>query len=343
MPLLPKLIERLQRHPKRIVFPEGADPRILQAARQWVTRRMGAPILLGDRGRIKDAAAQLDVNLAGMRIIEPGRSEDFDGFVSRFEELRHDKGLKPGEARAALLDNNYFATMMLASGQVDALVGGATVLASSALRPLFQIIPRQENVATASSLLILDWDEQKVGIDGSIFLADCGVIPEPTAEQLADIAIATAMIARHLTNEMPRVAMLSYSSKSASDHPAVVKMRTATELARAKAARASLPMEVDGELQVDAALDPHVAENKNVAGAVGGRANVLIFPDLASANIGFKLVQVLAGANTFGQIITGLSRPAAEISRGASAHDVFGAAAVVGCQAIDHRLLYGTP
>ena len=343
MPLLPKLIERLQRHPKRVVFPEGADPRILQAARQWVTRRMGAPILLGDRARIKEAAAQLDVNLAGMRLIEPGRSEDFDGFVSRFEELRRDKGLRPGDARAAMLDNNYYATMMLATGQVDALVGGATVLASSALRPLFQIIPRQENVATASSLLILDWDEQKVGIDGSIFLADCGVIPEPTAEQLADIAIATAMIARHLTNELPRVAMLSYSSKGASDHPAVVKMRTATELARAKAARAALPMEVDGELQADAALDPHVAENKNVGGAVGGRANVLIFPDLASANIGFKLVQVLAGANTFGQIITGLSRPAAEISRGASAHDVFGAAAVVGCQAIDHRLLYGTP
>jgi len=341
--LLPKLIERLQRHPKRIVFPEGADPRILQAARQWVTRRMGAPILLGDRARIKEAAAQLDVNLAGMRIIEPARSEDLDSFVEQFESLRRAKGLKPRDARTAMLDNNYFATMMLATSQVDALVGGATVSASSALRPLFQIIPRQENVSTASSLLILDWDEQKVGIDGSIFLADCGVIPEPTAEQLADIAIATAMIARHLTNELPRVAMLSYSSKSDSEHPGIVKMRTATALARAKAAAASLPMAVDGELQVDAALDPHVAAYKNVAGEVGGRANVLIFPDLASANIGFKLVQVLAGANTFGQIITGLSRPAAEISRGASAHDVFGAAAVVGCQAIDHRLLYGSP
>jgi phosphate acetyltransferase len=343
MSLLPKLVERLQRHPKRIVFPEGADPRVLQAARQWVTRRMGAPILLGERTRIKEAAAQLDVNLTGMRLIEPARSEDFEGFVKQFEVLRHDKGLQPGEARAALRDNNYFAAMMLAAGQVDALVGGATVSASSALRPLFQIIPRLEHVQTASSLMILDWDEQKVGIDGSLFLADCGVIPEPSAEQIADIAISTAMIAHHLTNALPRVAMLSYSSKSTADHPAVVKMRTATELGRAKATAAALPMEIDGELQVDAALDPIVAETKQVAGAVAGRANVLIFPDLASANIGFKLVQVLAGANTFGQIITGLSRPAAEISRGASAHDVFGAAAVVGCQAIDRRLLYGTP
>jgi phosphate acetyltransferase len=342
MPLLPRLIERLQRHPKRIVFPEGADPRILQAARQWVTRRMGAPILLGERARLKEAAAALDVNLTGMRLIEPARSEDFAGFVKQFEALRRDKGLKPDEAEAAMRDSNYFAAMMLAAGQADALVGGATVSASSALRPLFQIIPLLENVQTASSLMILDWDEQPVGVAGALFLADCSVLPDPTAEQLADIAIATAMIARHLTNEVPRVAMLSYASKSTIDHPAVVKMRTATELARAKANRAALPMEVDGELQVDAALDPHVAETKKVAGAVAGRANVLIFPDLASANIGFKLVQVLAGANTFGQIITGLSRPAAEISRGASAHDVFGTATVVGCQAIDRRLLHGT-
>jgi len=343
MSLLPKLVERLQRHPKRVVFPEGADPRILQAARQWVTRRLGAPILLGDRARIKEAAARLDVNTAGMRLIDPAQSEDFAGFVAQFEALRRDKGLKAGDAEAAMRDNNYFATMMLAASQVDALIGGATVSASSALRPLFQIIPRLEHVTTASSLMILDWDESKVGMDGSLFLADCSVIPEPSAEQLADIAVATAMIARHLTNELPRVAFLSYASKSALDHPAVAKMRAATGLTRAKAAAGGLPMEVDGELQVDAALDPHVAETKNVAGAVAGRANVLVFPDLASANIGFKLVQVLAGANTFGQIITGLSRPAAEISRGASAHDVFGAAAVVGCQAIDRRLLYGTP
>ena len=278
-----------------------------------------------------------------MRLIEPARSEDFDDFVARFLALRREKGCTGAQAEAALRDNNYFATMMLAAGQVDALVGGATVSASSALRPLFQIIPRLEHVTTASSLMILDWDEPRVGIEGSLFLADCGVLPEPSPEQLADIAIATALIAHHLTNALPRVALLSYASRSELDHPGVVKMRTAATLARARAAAAALPMEIDGELQADAALDPHVAETKLVAGPVGGRANVLVFPDLASANIGFKLVQVLAGANTFGQIVTGLSRPAAEISRGASAHDVFGAAAVVGCQAIDRRLLYGSP
>jgi phosphate acetyltransferase len=337
-----KLIEKLQRHPKRVVFPEGNDPRILQAARQWVTRRMGAPILLGDRSAIKASAARLDLNLQGMRIIQPEQSEDFESFIEQLTQLRRDRGMTRDEARVALRDTGYYATLMLANSQADAMVGGATRTASSALRPLFQIIPMQEHVETASSLMIIDFDEQKVGSDGSLFFADCGVIPDPTAEQLADIAITTANVVRHLTNELPRVAMLSWASKSDSQHPSLLKVREATLLARRKAALAGIELEVEGEIQVDAALDPIVADAKRVTGPVAGRANVLVFPDLACGNIAFKLVHILAGANTYGQIITGLSRPAAEISRGASAHDVFGAAAIVGCQAIDRRLLYRT-
>ena len=343
MPLVTKLIERLQRHPKRVVFPEGADPRVLQAARQWVTRRMGVPILLGERLAIKEMAAQLSLDTKGMRIIEPEQSEDLSLFTEQLERLHAEKNLAIADASAAVKNTSYYATMMLLNAQADALVGGATVSASSALRPLFQIIPRQEHVETVSSLMILDWEERKIGTDGTLFMADCGVIPEPTAEQLCDIALSTAMIARHLTNDIPRVAMLSYSTKSESLHPSIVKMRRATELARAKARAADLPMEIEGELQVDAALDTTFASVKKIEGPVAGHANVLVFPDLNSGNIAFKLVQLLAGANTFGQIVTGLSRPAAEISRGASAHDVFGAAAVVGYQAIDRRLLYGTP
>jgi len=342
MPLIPKLTEKLQRHPKRIVFAEGADPRILQAARQWVTRRMGAPILLGDRAVIKDVASRLDVNLQGIRIIEPERSEDFDAFAIQLEQLRRIKGLKLAEAGEALKDNGYFATMMVATGQADALVSGATHTASSALRPIFQIIPRLPGVDHASSLMVLDFEEKKVGSDGSLFLTDCAVIPDPTAEQLCDIALSTASIARHLTNEIPRVAMLSFATHSASNHPSLVKVRHATELARARAKSLGFAIEIEGEIQVDAALDLAVAGIKRVSGAVGGRANVLVFPDLNSGNIAFKLVQHLAGANTFGQILTGLSKPVAEISRGSSAHDVFGAATIVGAQAIDRRLLYGT-
>lgn len=342
MPLLNRLTAKLQRHPKRIVFPEGADPRILQAARQWVTRRLGVPILLGDRTAIKDHARRLDLNTAGMRLLDPARSEEFEPLAVELQRLRAAKGMTLEAARAALADNSTFATMMLAVGQADALVGGATQSASSALRPLFQIIPRLDHVTTASSLMILDFDEKQIGSNGTLFLADCGVIPEPTAAQLADIAISTAVIARHLTNEMPRVALLSFTSDDNSNQPSVRKVREATELARAHATSAGIEVAIDGPLQVDAALDTYVARAKQVDSAVAGRANVLVFPDLNSGNIGFKLIQHIAGANTYGQIVTGLTKPAAEISRGSSAHDVFGAAVVCGVQAIDRDLLFGT-
>ncbi len=340
MPLLNRLAAKLQRHPKRIVFPEGSDARILQAARQWVTRRLGVPILLGNRTTIKRNAAQLDLNLEGIRLLDPSRSVDLEPFAQNLFALRAAKGLTLAGAREAVKQNSTFATMMLYRGQADALVGGATETASSALRPLFQIIPRLDHVRTASSLMILDFDEKTIGSEGSLFCSDCGVIPEPTAEQLADIALSTALVARHLTNEIPRVAMLSFASSGTSQHPSVLKIRRATELARNLARETGQEIEIEGEIQVDAALDAYIAANKNIKSPVAGRANVLIFPDLNSGNIGFKLVQHIAGANAFCQIVTGLSKPAAEISRGSSAHDVFGAAVVCGVQAIDQNLLF---
>ncbi|AWI10582.1 phosphate acyltransferase [Ereboglobus luteus] len=344
MPIIPKLAAKLQRHPKRVVFAEGNDPRILQAARQWVTRRMGAPILLGDRTLIKNSAMRLDINLQGMRIIDPAQSEEFEPFALQFAELRRsrDKEISLDEARDTMRDTSYFATMMLANAQADCLVGGATRVASSALRPLFQIIPKHEHAQNVASLMIIAFDEHKVGSDGTLFFADCGVIPEPTAEQLADIAVSTAQIAYHITNETPRIAMLSWATHSDASHPSIVRVRRATQLARVKAIEAGLTVEIEGEIQADAALDALTAQTKKIGGPVAGRANVLIFPDLASGNIAFKLVNILGGSYAYGQILTGLSRPAAEISRGSSAHDVYGAAVIVGCQAIDHKLLYGT-
>lgn len=342
MALIQRLIEKMQRHPKRIVFPTGNDPRILQAARQFSSRRMGVPVIIGDRTQIKETAARLDINLDGIRIVEPERSDDFEDFVLRFENLRRYKGIKAEEARIAMKNNNYYAAMMLATGQVDAVVAGATATASSALRPLFQIIPRLEGVKTASSLMILELEDKRFGIDGALFLADCGVIPEPTAEQLADIALATARIAHHLTNTLPRVAMLSFSTNSYNPrYLSVAKVKAAAEIARERARTSQVEIEIEGEIQVDAALDPFVAQAKGSIGGVSGKANVLIFPDLNSGNIASMMMRILAGANTYGQIITGLSKPAAEISRSASAHDILGTATLVGCQAIDHRLLYG--
>lgn len=343
MSLINRLSVRLQNHPKRVVYPEGTDPRIIQAARQYATRGLGVPILLGDRTRIKINAARLDIKLDGVKIIEPARSDELEDFMTKFQGLRRFRNLDKQSARDYVLNNNYFATLMLATGGADAIVSGATINASSALRPLFQIIPTQEGVQTASSMLILEKEDSRLGIDGALFMADCGVIPEPTSEQLADIACTTAGLAWHLTNERPRVAMLAFSSKANKDkHSSIARMKAATSLAKDKARDHDMPVEIDGELQADAALDPFVAEQKEIGGSVAGQANVLVFPDLNSGNIASKLAQIVSGARSYGQIITGLSKPAAEISRGASAHDIFGATVIVAAQAVDKKYLYPT-
>lgn len=340
MALIDRLLGKLQRHPKRIVFPEGADARIIQTARQLATRRCGVPVLLGDRGEIKDRAHRLDIRLDGIRILEPERSEDFELFVPMVDAHPRFGSLAPSEKRALLLDRHNFAALMLTSGRVDALVGGATVTASSGLRSLFRIVPKQNGVKSASSMLILDQEKTELGFGGLLFLADCGVIPEPTTEQLADIAVTTASIAGHLTGEIPRVAFLSYSTHSAHPPPDIGRLREAVEIARVRAQNLKIELLVDGELQLDAALDPETAEQKGVGTSpVAGRANVLIFPNLHAGNIAAKMIQTVAGARTYGQIITGLNRPCAEISRGAHIYDIFGTAVITACQAIDQKLL----
>jgi phosphate acetyltransferase len=334
------VIEKLQRHPKRIVFPEGAEPRVLQAARQFYSLRLGAPILLGDRTKIKDAAERLNVSLEGVRIIDPAASEELDTFVQRYELLHRREGIQAAEARAALVQPNYFGAMMVAMHQADGFVSGANETTESVLRPLFQIIKVAPQTATASSCMIMEVEDSKFGENGVLFMADCGVIPEPSVEQLADIAILTARLARHLLNVRPRVAMLSYSTKGSAIHPAVLKVQAATALAQQKAAQKLLEADFDGELQLDAALAPEIARLKAPQSKVAGRANVLICPDLNAGSISSKLLQHAARANAYGQILLGLDRPAAEVSRGANAHDILGVAAIVGMQAIDYQLLY---
>ncbi|MFW6353406.1 MAG: phosphate acyltransferase [Verrucomicrobiota bacterium] len=342
MSLIDRLQAKLQRHPKRIVFPEGTDPRIMQAARQFATRRLGAPILLGDRAEIKQRAARLDIRLDGIRILEPERSDDFELFLPMVDAHPKLAGLSPDEKTDVLLDRHNFAALMLHSRRADALVAGATMTASSGLRSLFRMLPMREGVKSASSMLILDQENPNFGMDGLLFLADCGVIPEPDARQLADIALTTASTAYHLTNDTPRVAFLSYATRSRRPtHPSIHKIREAVELAKERASALPFEILIDGELQLDAALSPVVAEQKHVAESpVAGRANVLVFPDLNSANIASKMIQLVAGARTYGQVITGLQRPCAEISRGAHVYVILGTAVITCAQAIDRRLLF---
>src|ERR1043165_2099944 len=334
------VIDKLQRHPKRIVFPEGTEPRVLQAARQFYSLRMGVPILLGERPTVKEAAERLNVSLEGVRIINPAESEELENFAKRYELLRRFKGVREKEAREIMLKPNYFGAMMVAMHQCDGLVSGTNEIGASVLRPLFQIIKVASQATTASSCMIMEVEDTRFGENGVMFMADCGVIPEPTVEQLADIAISTAQLARQLLGVPPRVALLSYSTKGSATHPSIGRVQAAVALAQQKAQQKKLEADFDGELQVDAALVPDIANRKTPESKVAGKANVLIFPDLNSGNIASKLVQHVARANAYGQILLGLDRPAADVSRGSTAHDILGVAAIVGIQAVEYSKLY---
>ena len=341
MRFIGNVIEKLQRHPKRVVFPEGDEPRILQAARQFHALRLGAPILLGDAEKIREQAKSLNIALDGIRIINPATSEELENFSKRFYAIRRTKGLRPTEAREAMLQPNYFGAMMLAMHQADGLVSGASHIMGSVLRPLFQTIKAAPDIHTVSSCVVLEVENTRIGEDGVMFMADCGVIPEPTVDQLADIAVSTARLAKHLQGVRPRVAFLSFSTKgSSAAHPSIGKMQAATAQARHKASQVGLDADFDGELQVDVALSPEIATRKLHDSQVAGRANVLIFPDLNSGNIASKLLGVVGRANYYGQLLLGLNRPAADASLGATAHDILGVAAIIGVQATDYQKLY---
>lgn len=340
MRFIGSVIEKLQRHPKRIVFPEGTEPRVIQAARQFYSLRLGVPILLGDRSKVKEAAERLNVSLEGVRITNPAESEELDGFVRRFELLRRSKGIKEREAREAMLKPNYFGAMMVAMHQADGFISGTSEVSGSVLRPLFQIIKVAPKATTASSCMVMEVEDTKFGDSGVIFMADCGVIPDPNVEQLTDIAISTARLARQLVGQRARVALLSYSTKGSASAPTIGKMQAATALAQQRAHEIGLEADFDGELQVDAAIIPEIAQRKLPDSKVAGRANVLVFPDLNSGNIASKLVQHMARANAYGQILLGLDRPASDVSRGASAHDILGVAAIIGLQSIEYSKLY---
>ena len=334
------VIEKLQRHPKRIVFPEGTEPRVLQAARQFHALRLGAPIILGDHAKIKALAQELNVSLEGVRIVNPVESVDLENFARRYKLLRRSKGLRMTEAREAMLQPNYFGAMMVAMHQADGMVSGTMHTTASVLRPLFQVINLAPQIKTAFGCMVTEVEDTRFGEEGVLFLADCGVIPEPTVEQLADIAISTAQFARHLLGARPRVAMLSFSTKGSATHESVGRVQAATALAQQKAHTLRLEADIEGELQVDAALVPEIALRKLPESQVAGHANVLIFPELNSGQIASRMLRPLAHANAYGQILLGMDRPAADVSRGSTAHDILGVAAIVGVQAIHYQLLY---
>jgi len=298
---------------RTVILPEGNEERTLKAAQMLVDGGMADVILVEDETSIRQNATKAGVDLTGVQIVDPKTSPKAAEFAALIYEKRKAKGMTSEKAAELSVDPIYFATCMLETGMAHALVTGAVHSTGDMLRPALQILGTAPGCKTVSSMFLMVMPDGKL-----LGFGDCAIIPDPTVDQLADVAIATAKTYKTLTGIEPAVAMLSFSTKGSAEHDMVTKVREATALAHQKAPELLL----DGELQFDAAYVPSVGKRKAPGSPVAGKANVFIFPELNAANIGYKLVQRLAGAQAIGPISQGLAKPANDLSRGCSAEDI---------------------
>ena len=313
--MLEGMISLLKKQQRKLVFTEGTDPRILQAADRLAREGLLAPLLLGDPGEIAQAAAKLKISTEGMEIIDPLRYDGIEEMAGLMAELRKGK-MDEAACRDALRRTNYFGTMLVRMGLADGLLGGATYSTADTVRPALQLIKTKPGSTIVSSCFIMH--RVTDGGEEIYAMADCAINLQPTADELAEIALETARTAALFSLE-PSVAMLSYSTLGSGKGESVDRVRAAADKLRAT----NPGFAVDGELQFDAAFDPVVAQIKAPASPVAGRANVFIFPDIDSGNIGYKIAQRLGGFEAVGPILQGLKAPVNDLSRGCTAEEVY--------------------
>lgn len=322
-----KMIEMLKANNKKLVLPEGEDPRILEAADRLNKEKLMTVVLVGNPANIEQKAQELGISLDGMQVLDPTKFEDFDKMVQQMVELRKGK-MDEAACREALSHSNYFGTMLVKMGYADGLLGGATYSTADTVRPALQIVKTRPGCSIVSSSFIMN-RPGKDGKDERYAMADCAINLDPTEDELVAIAVETARTAELFGIE-PKVAMLSFSTKGSGKGPGVDKMRGATEKLQAM----DLSFPVDGELQFDAAFSPEVAKGKAPDSKVAGQANTFVFPDINAGNIGYKIAQRLGGFEALGPILQGLNAPINDLSRGCNAEEVYKMAIITAAASI---------
>ncbi|MBQ1993684.1 MAG: phosphate acetyltransferase [Lachnospiraceae bacterium] len=317
-----QLISILKKNPKKIVFTEGEDPRILEASSRLLASNFLHPILVGNEEKIAEAAEEAGFNIRGAEIIDPDKYEKMDEMVERFCELRKNKGMTPEKAREILGQANYFGTMLVKMGVADSLLGGATYSTADTVRPALQLIKTKPGNNIVSSCFILV-RPSATGENEVLAMADCAININPTEDELVEIAGEAAECAKIFGVE-PQLAFLSYSTHGSGSGEAVDKMRNAAQKAKEK--YPELP--IDGELQFDAAVSPRVARTKCPDSKVAGHANTFIFPDINAGNIGYKIAQRMGNFDAYGPILLGLNAPVNDLSRGCNASEVYSMAII---------------
>ena len=325
-----KITSRARQANKKIVLPEADDPRVLKAARQITDLRYARVTLLGNEAAIRGLASQHGVDLSGVELVDPMTDSKRQEYVNLLHERRKHKDMSLQDADKLLTKVMYYGTMMVGDGRMDGMVSGSVSPTRDTVRAALFGVGLTPGNSTVSSCSVMNTVVPEVGVNGSVIFADTGVVPEPTVEQLADIAIAAADACRALLGVEPFVAMLSFSTKGSAYSPAVQKVIDATKLAQSRRS----DLKIDGELQLDAAIIPAIAERKAQGSSVAGKANTLVFPDLSCGNIGYKLVERLGRATALGPLLLGLAKPVNDLSRGCSVEDIVLITAITAVQAI---------